>query len=218
MGWVERIAGLRDLPGDISALLIQQSQTVAFPEGTQVFAPGQPARNMLLLVSGVVRVQQSSDSGRDLFLYRVHAGESCVLTTACMLEGADYSAEAYAETDIEAIAIPRPVFDELVARSPAFRSFVFQGYARRIADLFGLIEAIVFHRVDVRLAACLLDKADRNRVRATHQSLAVELGSAREVISRLLSDFQRRGWVETGRGEITLLDPHGLKRLARSVT
>lgn len=218
MRWIDRFAELKSLPADIGQVLETRSRVVSLPAGTRVFEPGQRPGNMLLLLSGTVRVQQTSESGREVFLYRVGAGESCILTTACMLADEDYNAEGIAETDIEAVAIPRPVFDDLAGRSAEFRSFVFRSYSHRIAELFGLIEDIVFQRVDVRLAERLLDMVTDGTVFATHQALAVELGTAREVISRILGDFQRRGWVETARGEIRIINREGLEHLARSVT
>jgi CRP/FNR family transcriptional regulator len=218
MGWIDRFPGLVALPPDIATEIESRSRVLRLPALTRVFEPGQPASNMLLLLSGSVRVQQLSDTGREVFLYRVHAGESCVLTTACMLADEDYSAEGIAETEIEAVAIPRPVFDDFIGRSPVFRGFVFQTYSRRIADLFGLIDDIVFQRVDVRLSERLLALQKDGLISTTHQALAVELGTAREVISRTLGEFQRRGWVELSRGEIRLGDRAGLERLSRSVT
>lgn len=218
MTWIVRFSGLKNLPSDIGVELVARSKVVALPTGTRIFEAGQHADNMLLLLSGSVRVQQTSDTGREIFLYRVHAGETCVLTTACMLADEEYSAEGIAETDIEAVAIPRAVFDDLVGRSVVFRNFIFQAYSHRIADLFGLIDDIVFQRIDVRLAARILDMEKSGLVVATHQALAVELGTAREVISRTLGEFQRRGWVELARGELRLTDPGALTRLARSVT
>lgn len=218
MTWIDRFTGLKSLPPDIGAELTSRSRVVAFPAGTRVFEVGQHADNMLLLLAGSVRVQQTSDTGREIFLYRVHAGESCVLTTACMLADEDYSAEGIAETDIEAVVIPRAVFDDLAGRSSVFRSFVFRAYSRRIADLFGLIDDIVFQRMDVRLAERLLDLEKGGVIPSTHQALAVELGTAREVISRTLGEFQRRGWVELSRGEIRIASRPGLERIARSVT
>ena len=218
MNWTERFAELRDLPAECAADLAARSRIVSLPAGAQVFAPGQAAANMLLLLSGSVRVQQLSESGREVFLYRVHAGESCVLTTACMLADEVYSAEALTETEAQAVAIPRAVFDDLTGRCPQFRTFVFRAYSRRIADLFGLIDDIVFQRLDVRLAARLLDLAQGGVVQATHQALSAELGTAREVISRTLGEFQRRGWVELARGEIRITAASGLENLARSVT
>ncbi|WP_374435593.1 Crp/Fnr family transcriptional regulator [Tabrizicola sp.] len=216
--WTDRFSGLAALPEDVAHDLETRSRVVHLPAGTRVFAPGQRAQNMLLLLSGSVRVQQVSDTGREVFLYRVQAGESCVLTTACMLADEDYSAEGIAETDIAAVAIPRAVFDDLSGRSPVFRRFIFQTYSRRIADLFGLIDDIVFQRLDVRLAERLLALEHDGLIAATHQALAVELGTAREVISRTLGEFQRRGWVELSRGEIRITSRAGLERLSRSVT
>ena len=218
MAWVDRFSGLQGLPAGLAAELDARTHTVALPAGTRVFLPGQHADNMLLLLSGTVRVQQTSETGREVFLYRVHAGESCILTTACMLADEDYSAEGIAETDVEAVAIPRAIFDDMVGRSPLFRTFVFRAYSRRIADLFGLIDDIIFQRVDVRLASRILDLERSGRVVATHQVLATELGTAREVISRTLGEFQRRGWVELSRGVLRLTDREALRRLARSVT
>lgn len=215
--WVDNFKGLSRLPADIRAELEGGSQIVSVPAGTQVFAPGQSADNLLLLLSGTVRVQQHSETGRDVFLYRVHAGESCVLTTACMLAFEEYSAAGTAETDVTAVAIPRSTFDDLVGKSPVFREFVFAAYSRRITDLFTLIDDIVFQRMDVRLATRLLELAgDSDTVRATHAVLATELGTAREVISRTLSEFQRRGWVEQSRGQVRLVGRSGLERLVRS--
>ncbi|MEM8959708.1 MAG: Crp/Fnr family transcriptional regulator [Pseudomonadota bacterium] len=215
--WIDRFKGLSRLPDDIRSELEKGSQIVSVPAGTQIFAPGQTADNLLLLLEGTVRVQQKSETGREVFLYRVHAGESCVLTTACMLAFEDYSADGIAETDVSAAAIPRRTFDSLVAKSPVFREFVFTAYSRRITDLFTLIDDIVFQRMDVRLAARLLELADEaGVVHATHAVLGTELGTAREVISRTLSEFHRRGWVEQSRGEVHVTGRAGLERLVRS--
>ena len=215
--WIDRFEGLGRLPEELRAALVNGSQVVQVPEGTQVFAPGQSADNLLLLLDGTVRVQQKSDTGREVFLYRVHAGESCVLTTACMLAYEEYSADGIAETPVTAVAIPRATFDDMAAKSPVFRDFIFTAYSRRITDLFTLIDHIVFQRMDVRLAARLLELAgEEDVVHATHQVLAKELGTAREVISRTLAEFHRRGWVEQSRGEVRLVGRGGLERLARS--
>lgn len=215
--WIERFSGLASLPEDLQDALVAGSEVVQLPAGTQVFAPGTSADNLLLLLDGTVRVQQKSETGREVFLYRVNAGESCVLTTACMLAFEEYSADGIAETDIKAVAIPRSTFDDLAARSPVFREFIFKAYSRRITDLFTLIDDIVFQRMDVRLAARLLELAgDGDTVRATHQMLSNELGTAREVISRTLGEFQRRDWVEQSRGVVRLVGRSGLERLARS--
>lgn len=218
MSWIDRFPDLASLSGPEAADLATKSRLVHLAAGDEVFLPGQPARAWLLLLSGTVRVQQRSASGREVFLYRVHAGESCVLTTACLLSEESYAAEGVAETDVEAVALSKSAFDDITGASPRFRKFVFRAYSHRIAELFALIDDIVFQRMDVRLAGRLLDLAQGGVVVATHQALASELGTAREVVSRTLGEFQRRGWVEQARGELRLLNVEALIRLARSVT
>jgi len=213
--WIAQFDGLSRLEPAVRDVLRHKSSTLSFPKGTVIFGPGKSPENLLLLLEGRVRVQQVSDSGREIVLYRVEAGQSCVLTTAWMLAYDDNSAEGIAETDVRAAAIPRAVFDELVATSPTFRNFVFTAYSKRITDLFQVIEDIAFQRVDIRLAQRLRDLARGTRqVRATHQQLAAELGTAREVISRQLGEFQRRGWIGQARGVIDLIDPAGIEKLA----
>ncbi|MEM8580950.1 MAG: Crp/Fnr family transcriptional regulator [Pseudomonadota bacterium] len=199
--WIGRFPGLALLEPTVRGALRKRARVIMAPAGTVLFGPGKPAQNLLLLLDGVVRVSQTSESGREIVLYRVHAGESCVLTTACLLAHEDYAAEGMAETDVRAAALPRGVFDDLVAQSPTFRHFVFSSYARRISDLFLTIDEIAFQRVDLRLAQKLLELADtEGAVLTTHQQLASELGTAREVVSRQLSEFHRRGWIAQTRG------------------
>jgi CRP/FNR family transcriptional regulator len=214
--WIDRFKGLSRLAPDIRRMLTDRSQVVRMPEGTVIFGPGKSPENMLLLLEGTVRVQQLAENGREVVLYRVTAGESCVMTTACMLAYEDYSAEGIAETDVVAAAVPRAVFDELVATSKDFRTFVFTAYSRRMTDLFHVIEDIAFRRMDIRLAQKIAERAEQGSLRATHAQLAAELGTAREVISRQLAEFQRRGWVDLGRGTVTILDADALEQLAES--
>ena len=213
--WIAGFGGLSRLDASVRDTLIQKSVVVTVPEGTVIFGPGKSPENLLLLLEGRVRVQQVSEAGREIVLYRVEAGESCVLTTACLLAHEDYSAEGIAETDIRAAAIPRAVFDKLISRSVDFRNFIFTAFSKRIADLFLVIEEIAFQRLDIRLAQKLLELArGTGQIRATHQQMAAELGTAREVVSRQLGEFQRRGWIGQSRGVIDLLDRAGVGRLA----
>lgn len=141
-----------------------------------------------------------------------------MLTTACMLADADYSAEGIAENDIGAVIIPRAVLVDLAGRSALFRSFIVRTYSRRIADLVSLIDDIVFQCMDVRLAERLLHLEKDGLIQATHQAPAVKLGTEGEVFSRRLGEFQRRGRVHLARGEIRVTGRPGLDELARSVT
>ncbi len=213
--WLDRFAGLARLEPPVKELLLRRSQIIEVPADTVIFGPGKSPENMLFLLDGTVRVQQVSESGREIVLYRINAGESCVLTTACLLAYDDYSAEGYAETAVRAAAVPRQVFDDLVAQSKTFRQFVFSAFSKRITDLFLVIDEVAFQRMDVRLAQKLIELSHgADSIETTHQKLSVELGTAREVVSRQLQEFQRRGWVEQSRGTVRLLDRDALSDLA----
>jgi CRP/FNR family transcriptional regulator, anaerobic regulatory protein len=215
--WTSHFSGLSRLEPGGAKQLLEQSRVVKLPADTRIFGPGQSPESYLLLLTGTVRVQQVSASGRELVLYRVQAGESCALTTACLMGYEEYQAEGIAETEVEAVAIPRAAFDELIASSPSFRRFVFTTFSQRVTNLLRIIDEVAFARMDIRVAQKLLELAgDQGRIVATHQQLASELGTAREVISRQLHEFQRRGWVTTQRGAIEVTQPQALRDLAQN--
>ncbi len=214
--WTLAFPPLRQLPEEIFAQLREASLIVELPEGSRIFGPGQAPDSFLLLLDGTIRVQQTSESGREIVLYRVQAGESCALTTACLMGYEEYQAEGIAETRIRAVAIPRALFDRLIASSREFRQFVFTAFSRRVTNLFRIIEEVAFERIDARLAQKLLDLAGaKQQIAATHQELANELGSAREVISRQLNEFARRGWLRMARGIVEITDRPALVQLAQ---
>lgn len=213
--WIKRFPGLAGLEPAVAQRLLRAARIAHLPAGSRIFGPGQAPESLVLLLDGSVRVQQVSESGREIVLYRVSAGESCVLTTACLMAYDDYLAEAVAETDVSAVAIPRAAFDEAIAQSPVFRRFVFGTFSRRVTDLFRIIDEVAFSRIDIRLAQRLLKLAGPgDHVAQTHQQLAAELGTAREVVSRQMQEFQRRGWVEVARGDVALTNRDALARLA----
>lgn len=215
--WTERFQGTAALPRPVRDRLLKVARSFDMPAGAQVFGPTNIPDSLFFLYEGRIRVSQSSDTGRDIVLYRVDAGESCVLTTACMLAEEAYNAEGIAETDITAIVLPKPAFDRLVAEEEAFRKFVFAAYSRRLIDLLRVVDDVAFGQMDVRLAERLLTLAGSfKEIAATHQQLASELGTAREVVSRILQDFQKRKLIAQSRGRIALLDKPSLRALAAS--
>ena len=215
MSWIGKFPGLQRLEPAIASVLERDGRLVSLPAGSRIYGPGQPPESFLLLLQGTVRVQQVSDSGREIVLYRVEAGESCALTTACLMSYEDYLAEALAETAIRAVAIPRAVFDDLVGRSPEFRQFVFTAFSSRITDLFRIIDDVAFQRLDIRLAQKLVELSRGGEtVSATQQQLASELGTAREVVSRVQGELSRRGLISIARGAITISNRVGLEKLA----
>ena len=215
--WTERFRGTAALPRPVRDRLVSVARIVKFSKGAQVFSPDNIPESLLFLYDGRIRVSQSSENGREIVLYRVDAGESCVLTTACMLSEEAYHAEGIAETDITAVVLSKPGFDRLAAEEEAFRKFIFSAYSRRLIDLLRVVDDVAFGHIDVRLADRLVALAgDLREISATHQDLASELGTAREVVSRVLSDFQKREMISLSRGRITLTNKPALRALAKS--
>ncbi len=216
--WVEKFKGLASLNNSIKQLLVDRGAEISIKKNTIIFGPGKASEGFLFLIKGKIRVQQISESGREIVLYRINAGESCVLTTACLLAYEDYYAESIAESDVVAVILPRQVFDQLVGQSEEFRKFVFSAYSKRITDLFLIIDEIAFKRMDIRLAQKLLKICDETKtIHSTHQKLALELGTAREVITRILQDFSRRKWILQSRGIIKLINKSELLILSETI-
>lgn len=193
--------------------VIRQFQTIELPANQQVFRQGQSCDNYTVLASGTVRIFTRSPEGRELVLYRIHGGELCVLTTSCMLGRKHYPAEAVTETPIKAYVIPRDTFDRLLDESREFRYFVFSSFGERLAALMSQLEQVTLERIDQRLARFLLKHADDHTVRVTHQEIAGDIGSAREVVSRHLKAMEQQGLIRLHRGKVELLKTDALHDL-----
>jgi CRP/FNR family transcriptional regulator len=202
---------LANLPDALRASLPQSIQQLTVPAGTILFDEHQPCQGFPFVLAGGIRVVKAAANGRELPLYRVLPGESCIITSSCLLGRSDYNARGIAESETTLALLPRDYFDTLLA-TPAFRDFVFHLFAERIADLMQLVEEVAFHKLDQRLANLLLGKG--RHLQTTHQQLADELGSVREIISRLLKGFAAQGLVQLGREQIEILDPAGLRKLS----
>lgn len=205
---------LAKLPTGLLRRVCDTMQTLSIPSGTAVFDEHQPCRGFPFVLDGAIRVVKVSAGGRELPLYRVRAGESCIITSSCLLGHADYNARGVTEGETTLALLPRQLFDEMLAE-PVFRDFVFSLFSERVAELMQLVEEVAFRKLDQRLAALLLGKG--RVVHATHQQLADELGSVREMVSRLLKGFAEQGLVRLGREQIEVLDAAGLREVA-SVT
>ena len=187
------------------------------PAGTVMFNERTPCTGFPLVLGGVVRVVQQYPNGRELQLYRVKPGESCLVSGSCLLGETAYPASGFAESEVELLIVPPAEFRSLVADDEKFRAFVFSEFGERMATLMQLVEAIAYQKLDQRLAALLVERGSggSTTVQATHQALADDLGSVREIVTRLLRSFEDRGFVELGRERITLRDPAALAALAR---
>lgn len=205
---------LEQLPSGLQQRIGEALQTVSIPSGTTVFDERQPCQGFPFVLGGAIRVAKLSASGRELPLYRVQAGENCIITSSCLLGHADYNARGVSEGETTLALLPRALFDEMLGE-PVFRDFVFSLFSERMAELMQLVEEVAFRKLDQRLAALLLGKG--RVVHATHQQLADELGSVREMVSRLLKGFAEQGLVRLGREQVEVLDASGLRKMA-SVT
>jgi len=207
----------RWFPGDDVGLqrLRAQLQVVRLPADHAVFRRGDACRSYLLVITGRVRVQALSASGREVVLYRVTDAQSCVITTSCLISNETYPADGVTEVETTALVIPQGIFNEMLGSSTAFRQFVFGNQGKRLGDLIHRIEDVTFGRVDVRLARLLSEGGQRDggTILATHQQLANELGTAREVVSRQLKLFEKQGWIKGLRGSIEVLQPQALARV-----
>lgn len=183
-----------------------------FRAGTMLFDAHSPCAGFPLVLAGTVKVLQRYPNGRELPLYRVQPGESCLLSGSCLLGHTHYAATGIADTDVEVLVIPPADFEALMASDRVFREHVFALFGERLATLFTVVEAIAYQKLDQRLAALLLARG--GAVNQTHQALADELGSVREMVTRLLRSFEDRGWVRLGRQRIEIVDRAALAAAA----
>lgn len=203
---------LAELPGGTLDTLLRPEACIRLTAGTRLFAETEPCRGFPLVVSGSIKVVKTSPGGREMLLYRVEPGDSCIISSSCLLGHAPYSARGETESAVDLLVLPVPLFESLLAGSRGFRDFVFHLFADRIAELMQLVEEVAFHRLDQRLARLLLARNDEMQV--THQALADELGSVREIVSRLLKGFASQGLIILGREHISLKDRPRLQALA----
>jgi len=172
----------RQLDAGLLTMVEEQAKRVQAKPGQPLFEEGAPCSHFPLLVDGVIRASKCGTDGHEILLYRLHPGESCVITTVALLGGTAYPARATAETDLTLYGVPRDLFQELILKSTPFRLFVFEFLSLRMAHLMALIDDVAFRRLDQRLASRLLGHSEP--IAVTHQMLADELGTTREVVSR----------------------------------
>jgi CRP/FNR family transcriptional regulator, anaerobic regulatory protein len=213
MIWMDNIpALLADSRRQLAALPVQ-----SVAKGKVLFRAGDSAMGFVIVLSGRIEVMLTGPTGREIMLYAVDPGQSCVQTTLGLIGDEPYTGEASTVTDADVILIPKPLFLNLMDADAAFRGFVLRAFGTRMADLTRVLEQVAFGRVEVRLAALLLERAVDGRITATQADLAAHIGSAREVISRKLDGFARAGWIETERGHVIVKNHTALQNLARAL-
>lgn len=210
---LDRFPSFSDLAPQRLAEVIAASLLVRAPAHTVLFESRQACTGFPLLLEGAVRVFKAAPNGREIQLYRVDAGEGCILSGGCLLGNSAYSATAVAESDVVLLKLAPVIFNELMLGYEPFRHFVFGMYNARLEEIMDLVEEVAFRRLDARLAQLLVQRGPV--IRETHQKLADDLGSVREMVSRLLRTFETRGWVALEREHVTVVDPEALLGLTR---
>jgi len=213
--WLDQFPDLANLEEPSKTILATYARIVEAPIGTIGYREGTPCGAYVMRLAGQSRVYKMSTGGREILLYRVSAGETCVITTTCLLGNSDYPASTIVEEPIRDVLIPSAAFHQLMIDSPVFRKFVMTNYGALISDLIVLLDEVAFHHLDARLAKVLLDVKSTHITR-THQQIADELGTAREVVSRQLKRLEQKGAVSLGRGQIEIINRSTLEKLAIS--
>ncbi|UTW54654.1 Crp/Fnr family transcriptional regulator [Kordiimonas sp. SCSIO 12610] len=191
-------------------------ERVNMPKDTVVFEPGANCNQFAFILSGKIRVDLLSRRGKPVMLYRFGGGETCILTTACLLSGDDYNAVATIEENVEAIVVPATQFKNLLASSPEFRNVVFNSFADRLSSMMVKIDEIAFVPVEHRIADRLMQlyKGDAEPINITHEQLASDVGTAREVVSRKLKSWERGGLITQERGKLSITSLNNVKKIA----
>jgi CRP/FNR family transcriptional regulator len=208
---VSRLPVLQQAGPELLREFVETAFLARIPAGRDIFVEGDRVQSIALLISGVVRVYKIGETGREITLYRFGLGESCILTANAILSYQSFPAIATVERDAEAVMVPADVFRDWVGRFDLWRRFVFDLLALRLATVLAVVDEVAFRRMDARVSELLLRRSQAGHpLRITHQEIAAELGSSREVISRILEDFADRRLIRTGRGTIEIVDAQGL--------
>ncbi len=193
--------GLRSIVPKMLGAGRQQS----IPRGAPIYAEGDVCQAIAFVLSGEIRVYKIGETGREITLYEIGQGETCILNASCILAHTSYPANAVAVSDVNVLLVPSSDFRRLVMEHEEMRDFVFTLLSRRLAAVMELVEEVAFGRLDERLIDYLIEKSENNVLEATHQKIANDLGTSREVVSRLLKDFERKQQVRLSRNSITLV-------------
>lgn len=198
--------GFRDSPAELTEGILAASTVKTVPRNTTLYRAGDSCDGIGFILSGQIRVYRIGESGREITLYEIDPGETCILNASCLLSRFDYPALAETTTDVELLMVPGDVFRRLVDEEPAMRAFVLGLFSDRLGAIMELVEEVAFGRMDRRIADFIVEKAEDGVLRVTHQSIANSLGTSREVVSRLLKDLERREKVSLARNEIRVID------------
>lgn len=218
MGNVDRLDTLngfafyRQAPAAFQATIATWAEPISVAAGADLFREGDVCRDLAFVGTGSMRVFKTGETGREITLYHVEAGQTCLVNMLSVLADEPAVAAARADVPTEAVVIPAAAIRDWVKTTDAMRDYAIATMAERLVDVMTLFEEVAFAKMDARLAAFLLHRfASGPFMAATHEEIAAELGTAREVVSRLLKELARTGAIEVGRGRLELRDESVLR-------
>lgn len=196
--------------------ICRNSAVIAYPKGTNVH-DGSECSGVLFVRSGCLRVYIMSDEGKDITLYRLYKGDMCMLSASCVLQTITFDVFIDAEEDSECYVINGSAFSEISENNPKIKIFSLETAVSRFSDVMWVMQQILFMSMDKRLAVFLIDESARlgsEVITLTHEQIAKYMGSAREVVSRMLKYFANEGIIEVSRKAVKILDKQRLHSLA----
>ena len=209
--WAEHFSFLGGLSADEFERVARVVHFPVLDAGAVAYERDGACENYLMCIEGRTRIFRTSAAGREVLLYKVEEGGTCALTTQCLLSHSNFPAESVAEERTQLAAVPASWFYTFMAEIPAFRDFVIADYTKLLGAMFSFVDTIAFATVEQRLARRLLVEAgNETTVQKTHQQLASDVGTVREIVSRHLGEWESHGWVRTGRGLVEILDRSAL--------
>jgi len=215
LNFLHSIAKEEELENKLIKDFVGNSVVQTLAPGAVISNEGDSCSYFTFIINGSVRVFKVSESGKEITLYRLNKGDSCILTASCILSASKFPAISVAEAEVDGILVPANVFRNWVESFRFWRKYVYDLMAERLNSVITIVEEVAFKRMDARIAEFILERSLRsgNILNLTHKDIAYELGTAREVVSRLLKDFEKKGIIKLERGQINIIDVSKLKRL-----
>ena len=204
---------LLDADEEIKDQLLEHVTVVNIQKGDTIFYEGDECKQMAFILSGIVRVYKTGESGKEITLYRLRSGDSCILTASCIFSQSNFPAIAVAEEDVEAALITSHIFRGWINSYEIWRNYTFNLLSQRFSEIMAVLEEVAFRRMDIRIAKLLLTLSEKKNdgLKIKHQDIAMELGSSREVVSRILEQFAYEKILVLKRGTIIIQDMDKLK-------
>ncbi|HKM34453.1 MAG TPA: Crp/Fnr family transcriptional regulator [Lachnospiraceae bacterium] len=197
-------------------LFLSNARTTHYIKGQSLLSDQSECLGLLFIKSGILRTYITSEEGREITLYRLEDQDICILSASCVLKTIDFDVFIDAETDCDVIQIGSPILSRIMAENVYVELFSYKLATERFSDVMWAMQQLLFISFDKRLAAFLLEEAARckcDSIRMTHEQIAKYIGSAREVVSRMLKYFSEEGYITLARGDITIIDKRGLKAI-----